>query len=198
MTTKIKSGGLNNNIITTSHLHTNFSVDSDKIAANAIGPSELNQAANFTFTGTVTGAGDPAKILQIVHATPINPTSGSTSGSSSYATYITKSITPSSASNKILILSKMNAYTSTGTTWSGSDWRARLLRGSTEIVNNNMSYSRRNVHATAFHGGDLIINHIDSPNTTSEVTYNYQAKYNSPSNSMSIYHTEMILMEVVA
>ena len=31
MTTKIKSGGLNNNIITTSHLHTNFSVDSDKM-----------------------------------------------------------------------------------------------------------------------------------------------------------------------
>ena len=57
MTTKIKSGGLNNNIITTSHLHTNFSVDSDKIAANAIGPSELNQAANYTFTGTVAGAG---------------------------------------------------------------------------------------------------------------------------------------------
>ena len=57
MTTKIKSSSLDNNIITTSHLHTNFSVDSDKIAATAIGPSELNQAANYTFTGTVAGAG---------------------------------------------------------------------------------------------------------------------------------------------
>ena len=168
------------------------------MALSKIQAESMNLADTFAFTGTVSGAGDPAKILQIVHATPINPTSGSTSGSSSYATYITKSITPSNASNKILILSKMNAYTSTGTTWSGSDWRARLLRGSTEIVNNNMSYSRRNVSATAFHAGDLIINHIDSPNTTSEVTYNYQAKYNSPSNSMSIYHTEMILMEIVA
>ena len=173
-------------------------IDTAGLAADAVDNTILDLASNFAFTGTITGAGDPAKILQIVHATPINPTSGSTSGSSSYATYITKSITPSSASNKILILSKMNAYTSTGTTWSGSDWRARLLRGSTEIVNNNMSYSRRNVSATAFHAGDLIINHIDSPNTTSAVTYNYQAKYNSPSNSMSIYHTEMILMEVVA
>lgn len=168
------------------------------MALSKIQAESMNLADTFAFTGTVTGAGDPAKVLQIVHATPINPTSGSTSGSSSYATYITKAITPSSASNKILILSKMNAYTSTGTTWSGSDWRARLLRGSTEIVNNNMSYSRRNVSATAFHAGDLIINHIDSPNTTSSVTYNYQAKYNSPSNSMSIYHTEMILMEIVA
>lgn len=168
------------------------------MALSKIQAESMNLADTFAFTGTVTGAGDPAKVLQIVHATPINPTSGSTSGSSSYATYITKAITPSSASNKILILSKMNAYTSTGTTWSGSDWRARLLRGSTEIVNNNMSYSRRNVSATAFHAGDLIINHIDSPNTTSSVTYNYQAKYNSPSNAMSIYHTEMILMEIVA
>ena len=58
MTTKIKSASLDNNIITTSHLHMNFSVDSDKIATNAIGPSELNQAANYTFTGTVAGAGD--------------------------------------------------------------------------------------------------------------------------------------------
>ena len=63
MTTKIKSASLDTNIITTSHLHTNFSVDSDKIAANAIGPSELNQAANYTFTGTVTGAGSMVKLL---------------------------------------------------------------------------------------------------------------------------------------
>ena len=58
MTTKIKSTSLDNNIITTSHLHTNFSVDSDLIAANAIGPSELNLGANYTFTGTIAGAGD--------------------------------------------------------------------------------------------------------------------------------------------
>ena len=56
MTTKLRAASLDNNIITTSHLHTNFSVDSDKIAANAIGPSELNQTANYTFTGTVAGA----------------------------------------------------------------------------------------------------------------------------------------------
>ena len=57
MTTKIKSTSLDNNIITTSHLHANFSVDSDKIAANAIGPSELNLGADYTFTGTIAGTG---------------------------------------------------------------------------------------------------------------------------------------------
>jgi microcystin-dependent protein len=58
MTTKVKSSGLGNNIITTSHLHTNFDLDSSNIAANAIGPSELNLTKNYTFTGTVAGAGD--------------------------------------------------------------------------------------------------------------------------------------------
>lgn len=173
-------------------------IDTAGLAADSVDNTILDLTSNFAFTGTITGAGDPAKVLQIVHATPINLTSGSTNGTSSFATYLTQSITPSSASNKIFILGKMNAYASTGTTWSGSDWRAQLLRGSTVIVNNSWSYSRRNVSATAFHAGDLVINHIDSPNTTSEVTYNYQAKYVSPSNNMNIYHGEMILMEVVA
>ena len=63
MTTKIKSTSLEDNIITTSHLHTNFSVDSDKIATNAIGPSELDLTASYAFTGTVTGAGSMVKLL---------------------------------------------------------------------------------------------------------------------------------------
>jgi len=157
----------------------------------------------LNFSGSGQGAlatsGLPnGSIIQVQHATPINATSGSTSGTSSFATYVTKSITPSSATNKILILSKMNAYTGAGSTWSGTDWRAQLLRGSTVIVNNNMSYSRHNVNATKSHAGDLVINHIDSPNTTSAVTYNYQAKYVSASTSLSIYHAEMILMEIKA
>ena len=42
MTTKIKSASLDNNIITTSHLHTNFSVDSDKIADDAVTDDKIN------------------------------------------------------------------------------------------------------------------------------------------------------------
>ena len=42
MTTKIKSASLNNNIITTGHLHTNFSLDSDKIADDAVTDDKIN------------------------------------------------------------------------------------------------------------------------------------------------------------
>ena len=42
MTTKIKSASLDNNIITTSHLHTNFSLDSDKIADDAVTDDKIN------------------------------------------------------------------------------------------------------------------------------------------------------------
>ena len=88
MTTRVRAGGIASNTIANSMLHTSFSVDSDVIAANAIGPSELNTAANYTFTGDVGGAG---KIVNITRWTTTD-FNGSTS-STSYVTLATLSLT---------------------------------------------------------------------------------------------------------
>ena len=57
MTTKLRAASFQDGAVTTAKIAAD-AVTAAKIPANAIGPSELNQGANYTFTGTVAGAGD--------------------------------------------------------------------------------------------------------------------------------------------
>ena len=135
-------------------------------------------------------------ILQVVQET-LNTTSGTTSGTSSFATYITKAITPSSSSSKILIIATVNAYAQVGTSWDGPQHNSRLLRGTTHIAGNNFYYQRDNVSSTKFHATDHNISYLDSPSSTSEVTYNLQSKYSNGS-SITLYNGFLTLIEVAA
>ena len=56
MTTRLRGRSFADGAITAAKIATD-AVTSDKIAANAVGSSEINLAANYSFTGTVTGAG---------------------------------------------------------------------------------------------------------------------------------------------
>ena len=51
--TRVKSAGVTNNAI-----------GSSQIAPNAVGSSQIDLTANYTFTGTVSGAGDPTNIIE--------------------------------------------------------------------------------------------------------------------------------------
>lgn len=144
---------------------------------------------------TITGAKMPAgSVLQTVHQ-PLNLTSGSTSGSSSFATYITKAITPSSASSKILIISTINAYVVYSGGYDGPQSSSRLLRDSTHIAGNNFFHARVNVNAAKYHATDQNISFLDSPNTTNAVTYNLQSRYQAGS-SITLYNGYLTLMEI--
>jgi len=153
----------------------------------------INLADTFAFTGTVTGAGG-GKILQVLQQT-LNTTSGTTSGSSSFATYITKAITPSSTSSKILIIASINCYATRSTSYDGPQHQSKLLRGSTHIAGNNFFYQRDNVSSAKYHATDHNISYLDSPSTTSEVTYNLQSRYSSGS-SITFYNGFLTLIEV--
>ena len=56
MTTRLRARSFADGAITAAKIASD-AVTSDKIAANAVGSSEINLAANYSFTGTVTGAG---------------------------------------------------------------------------------------------------------------------------------------------
>jgi len=56
MTTRLRGRSFADGAITAAKIATD-AVTADKIAANAVGSSEINLAANYAFTGTVTGAG---------------------------------------------------------------------------------------------------------------------------------------------
>ena len=153
---------------------------------------EPTTASNFTQTlpavnGTIitTGNRPTGSVLQVVQATT---TTGITINTSTYTdTNLTASITPSSTSSRILviIMQPVRFYnqTATGSTYGG----IRLMRDATAIltpitdatgpyqlgfaVSSNIGPNVRSVWNCSY---------IDSPATTSSVTYKTQARrYNS-------------------
>ena len=81
------------------------------------------------------------------------------------------SITPTSSSNKILVITSANF----GAGADGQNNYARILRGSTNLFTNDQSIRMAN----AYHVNTYVSIILDSPNTTSATTYKYQVKAES-------------------
>jgi len=137
-------------------------VDTDMLATNAI---------------TIPKIGYAGAILQVISATKSN--TSSVTGYSWTDTGLSVSITPSSSSNKILVLADMNL--------GGSvmyDIKLRLLRGSTAIGLGDTDGTRpRATRVVNSHVPDnygiyqnlpATIVYLDSPSTTSATTYKIQ------------------------
>jgi len=124
-----------------------------------------------TFSGTFPAG----HVLQVVNTTKTDTFSESLSANvNSSQNAIQVSITPSSASNKILILWSINA---SGYVGSGGHISVRVVRGSTNVAvgdaagNRNritsISVNASNSDRPTFNSGNL----LDSPSTTSAITY---------------------------
>jgi len=141
------------------------------------------------------------KVLQVIQDTL---TSDYTTTSSSYSdTGLTVSITPSSASSKVLIIVAGSAYNyaPSGGNTAGLSY-FQLVRDSTALQNTNVG--RYNMSATYNGGiyGTVGLCHLDSPATTSATTYKVQGLNNdSASTTLSGSATNMasiIVMEIGA
>ena len=147
------------------------------MAITRLGPNQsVNLASNVTGTlpaangGTGATSFSPGKVLQVVQAETNTEVANS---STSYAdTGLTASITPSSTSNKILILVQQ-AYEieDTGGT-SGANFQ--IMRDSTSIYKNGPSFSIYIDSNREFNSYPM--NYLDSPSTTSSVTYKTQSR----------------------
>lgn len=128
--------------------------------------------------GAVTSAklasGVGGKVLQVVSTTKTDIFSSTTTGSFTDITGMSLSITPSSTSNKILLMASINSD-------AGNNAHIRLLRGTSPIFVGDSTGSRSSVTGgTARYSpdGDAMINngitYLDSPSTTSATTYKFQ------------------------
>jgi hypothetical protein len=125
----------------------------------------IPSGATLTNSGTATGFG---KVLQVVTATTTSNTS--TTSTSFVATNLEVSITPSSASNKILIVSH-----GSGSATSGNESYITLYRDATNL--GNETYGMINWgSATAAMAEGFGLTYLDAPNTTSAITYKYYFK----------------------
>jgi hypothetical protein len=170
-----------------------FDAKADILTATAADtPARLAVGANDTVltadSSTATGLKWAAvaaggKVLQVVQATystatAITSTTATDSG-------LSGSITPSSASSKVLILVSQPIRTDRQTSLAG--FNLRLMRGATAIYGTNFDadggYSQAAGSTRIQLGWNYTITYLDSPATTSSVTYKTQLGLQDTANS---------------
>jgi len=162
--------------------------------ANAITGTLPAANINDTSIGNITAlpAGVGGKVLQVVQDTL---TSQFSTSSSTYAdTGLTASITPSSTSNKILIL--LDMLTCTVSANANNGIAVRILRDTTEVFTD--AWFIYNFDGTAIQQNSGSFQYTDSPSSTSSLTYKVQlkARTNSASINPNNQIASMTLMEI--
>jgi len=126
------------------------------------------------------GGGKVLQVVQGVTQTRVNIASTTFTDST-----LTATITPTSATSKILVLTSQQVYSYSGTTDTAA--RVRLLRGSTVIWGNSATGATFALFAggasAAEVGTYMCINYLDSPATTSATTYKTQGRAETTASS---------------
>jgi hypothetical protein len=148
------------------------------------------------------------KILQVVSA--VTTTETNIFSTSMTDTTITATITPTSATSRIMVLITAFSYLYVGAA-TGRSVSAQILRDATNVYDrsnvgyeiNNLTLSSGNWSAQEY-GNSYALAYVDSPASTSALTYKLQAKISSTANSSSVYFqlnnnpSTIILMEIGA
>ena len=180
----------------------NTGIDGDIVASSltVTGPVLISSltATSATITNLTT-AGVLGKVIQIVNST--TSTSMSTSSTNFTDTNLSATITPTSSSNKILILTR--AFVEIAGPNPGDKAYTTINRGSTNLGNSTQGWGQfmapyaQTVGPFACH--DSIV-FLDSPATTSPTTYTYRIKVGSSSDtayqSRNGEPCSMVLLEV--
>jgi hypothetical protein len=145
---------------------------------------------------TINGGGN--LITQVVQG---STTTQANMGGTTYAdTNLTASITPTSSSSKILVLINQYFTFRTATTAERQAFY-RIMRDSTELVTNIYNKYQTNNSNEDREGKVAVFSYLDSPNTTSSVTYKTQHKLNLSAADLYAQHdgtTSFItLLEIV-
>jgi hypothetical protein len=163
----------------------------------------VNSGATAPEWATPAGGG---KVLQVVQA--ISTTSTSVASTSQTDTGLSGSITPSSNTSKILVMTTQ-AFAIGNSPDSGQfGMSTRLMRDSTQVFtlrNANNAGSTAAIGTSSQLRGVVTMAYLDSPATTSAITYKTQAATNSTANNQSVsFQTEsvqessIIMMEIGA
>jgi len=156
---------------------------------------------------TVSGSGTIALTNQLSGMTSASVPSGSvlqvlivedstnmTLSSGTYTdTNLTLSITPSSTSNKILAMWGIQGYSEVA----GCGWGTQLVRDSTNVFTTSTQYHQYWSSDSNGKRNSSEHKHLDSPNTTSAVTYKVQVStYQNKTCVFNEDKTQLVLMEI--
>lgn len=169
-----------------------------KVSGNASGTGTLtiaapNTSTNYTLTlpantGTLLSTASAGSVLQVIQGS--YNTEFSTTSSTFADTGITASITPTSATSKILVFYSVG-YLCQDTNICG----LQLLRGATVLQSTVRAVSQS--HSSYMHN-----EYLDSPATTSSTTYKIQANKNAGNAFLTCWNSQqpstITLMEIAA
>ena len=151
----------------------------DTPARLAVGSNDQVLTADSSTATGLKWATPTSKVVQIVNA---QTSTQVLSSSSTFAdTNLTATITPTSASNKILVFVNQNGVAKYAT---NTRMQIRLVRGATTILNLD-SNAGNNDSGVGNSVGSVSCVYLDSPATTSATTYKTQ--FNSSANSGTTY-----------
>ena len=133
--------------------------------------SELRTNRIVPRDGLTSGTGKGGGIIQVVHTNTSTLLSTSTTNTDNDTT-LTATITPTRSDSKILV--QVATAPKTNGSSSQHQFRAEILRDSTIIMSNNETVQMNNDYAPNTIIGAY--NVLDTPSTTSAVTYKFRAR----------------------
>tara|TARA_R100000353_G_scaffold153371_1_gene111950 strand:- start:370 stop:918 length:549 start_codon:yes stop_codon:yes gene_type:complete len=145
------------------------------LALSGTSNGSLNNLSLSGNTATVVDTGKAGTIVQVVQAT--TQTTVSVTTTTYTDTTLSASITPTSSSNKILVLVTQHVFHGRTVVAMGSG--VRLVRGSTVIwtpPNDSQGPFLDFISSSTNHYWLFSLNYLDSPATTSSVTYKTQGR----------------------
>tara|TARA_R100000322_G_scaffold31874_1_gene20552 strand:- start:893 stop:1390 length:498 start_codon:yes stop_codon:yes gene_type:complete len=145
------------------------------------------------------------KVLQAVSTVDSTANQSITSTSYVDAGSLSVSITPSSSSNKVLIMATVNVQCFASHVETNGN--ARLVRGSTELIEYPYAFvmeAGKSNSNRVFYNQNHTEVYLDSPSTTSSTTYKVQIRVLSSSNSNQVIYNQnssksvITVMEIAA
>ena len=135
---------------------------------------DLSKQSGTSLPSSITSASglSTGKILQVVSATYATEVS-STDSSSWTDTGLSLAITPSATSSKVLFIISQNAFVTRSSTLARGLYR--VLRGSTTVYDSaNWSINMQQSGTDLSHSTMLVFSGLDSPSSTSALTFKTQ------------------------
>jgi hypothetical protein len=163
----------------------------------------IDGTAGITFPVTAGSASavqaSSGRVLQVVNAT--FGTSITTTSTTYVDTGLTASITPSSSTNKILVLVDMADVGKSGGTGTGGYGTINIVRNSTQLIQISRQFAYTgNTNSNSI--GSVSSNYLDAPATTSPTTYKIQYALAGSNGTMEINASNgtstITLMEIAA
>ena len=165
-----------------------------------VGNGDITGLVAGALPSTVIGAG---AVLQVVEGSTSTLVTNATT--TMVDTGLTASITPTSATSKILVMFSQQATSGRTASTSEINLDLQLLRGATVLIEYADYAQFANAGSLATFGGMISATFLDSPATTSSTTYKLQGRPDSTSNSQqasfqtgSRGRSSIILMEIAA